>query len=173
MAQVRAVSVIHPIRMRSWCVLFSLDIDLSIHFILYLKHLLSHSFHFLTLKLVEYLCTPPKKGMVSVGETYSLTDKRIAVLSNTIPCNRSFRHFTCDMYEKVVFMKIGEDLYCRVHQSPNVTASRTHAKFEKILRPWKRTKREVRGNSSLASRGHSSQASRRKSQSELRRNSSR
>ena len=73
MAQVRAVSVIHPIHMRSWCVRFSLDIDLSILFILYLTHLLSHSFHFLTLKLVEYLCTPPKKGMASIDETYSLT----------------------------------------------------------------------------------------------------
>ena len=52
---------------------FSLDIDLSILFILYLTHLLSHSFHFLTLKLVENLCTPPKKGMASIDETYSLT----------------------------------------------------------------------------------------------------
>ena len=43
------------IHMRSWCVRFSLDIDLSILFILYFTHLLSHSFHFLTLKLVEYL----------------------------------------------------------------------------------------------------------------------
>ena len=52
---------------------FSLDIDLSVLFIIYLSHLLSHSFHFLTLKLVEYLCTPPKKGMASIDETYSLT----------------------------------------------------------------------------------------------------
>ena len=73
MTQVRAVSVIHPIHMRSWCVRFSLDIDLSILLILYLSHLLSHSFHLLTLKLVEYLCTSPKKGMASIDETYSLT----------------------------------------------------------------------------------------------------
>ena len=52
---------------------FSLDIDLSTLFIIYLTHLLSHSFHFLTLKLVEYLCTPPKKSMASIDETYSLT----------------------------------------------------------------------------------------------------
>ena len=76
-AQVRAVSVIHPIHMRSWCVRFSLAIDLSILFILYLSHLLSHSFHFLTLKLVESLCTSPKKGMASIDETYSLTDSFI------------------------------------------------------------------------------------------------
>ena len=37
MAQVRAVSVIHPIHMRSWCVRFSLAINLSILFILYLS----------------------------------------------------------------------------------------------------------------------------------------
>ena len=48
MAQVRAVSVIHPIHMRSWCVRFSLDFDLSFLFTFYLTHLLSHSFHFFT-----------------------------------------------------------------------------------------------------------------------------
>ena len=42
---VRHFIVIH---MRSWCVPFSLPIDLSILFILYLSHLLSHSFHFFT-----------------------------------------------------------------------------------------------------------------------------
>ena len=47
--------------MRSWCVRFSLDIDVSVLFIRCLTHLPSHSFHFLTLKLVEYLCTLPKK----------------------------------------------------------------------------------------------------------------
>ena len=49
---------------------FSLTIDLFVLFILYLSHLLSHSFHFLTLKLVEYLCTPPKKGVASIDDTY-------------------------------------------------------------------------------------------------------
>ena len=29
----------------------------------------------------------------------------------------------------IVYMKTGEDLYCKVHQSPKVTASRTHAEF--------------------------------------------
>ena len=52
---------------------FSLDIDLSILFILYLSHFLSHSFHFFLLRFVENLCTLPKKGMDSLDETYSLT----------------------------------------------------------------------------------------------------
>ena len=52
---------------------FSLAIDLSILFIIYLSHLLSHSFHFLTLKLVAYLCTPTKKSMAFIDETCSLT----------------------------------------------------------------------------------------------------
>ena len=43
---VSLVFICHPIHMRSWCVRFSLDIDLSILFTLYLTHLLSHFFHF-------------------------------------------------------------------------------------------------------------------------------
>ena len=47
MAQVVSlVFTCHPIHMRSWCVRFSLAIDLSFLFTFYLTHLLSHSFHF-------------------------------------------------------------------------------------------------------------------------------
>ena len=71
--------------------------------------------------------------------------------------------------EKVVYMKIREDFSAKYvnHQGlhhgrqdpPNLEARKSD-------RPSKRTKREVRGNSSLTSRGHTSQTSRRKSQSE-------
>ena len=49
---VRHFTVIH---MRSWCVRFSLDIDLSFLFIICLSHLLSH------LRFVANMCTPPKR----------------------------------------------------------------------------------------------------------------
>ena len=76
--------------------------------------------------------------------------------------------------EKVVYMKTGEDLYCKVHQSPRLprvvlTPNFQHGRQDpsnleaRIRRPSKRTKREVRGNSSLTSRGLTSQGSRRKS----------
>ena len=72
LTQVRAVSVIHPIHMRSWCVRFSLDFDFSFLFTFYLTHLLSHSFHFFPhLNLVNNLLRiPPKNSMDSFDETY-------------------------------------------------------------------------------------------------------
>ena len=76
MAQVRAVSVIHPIHMRSWCVWFSLASDLSFLLIFYFTHLLSHSFHFFHhLKFVDNLRIPPKESMASIDETYSHTSR--------------------------------------------------------------------------------------------------
>ena len=52
---------------------FSLDIDLSFLFIIYVSHFLSHSFQFFThLKFVDNLRFPPKESMGSFDETYSL-----------------------------------------------------------------------------------------------------
>ena len=57
--------------MRSWCVRFSLDFDLSFLFTFYLTHLLSHSFHFFPhLKFVDNLRIPPKECMASIDETF-------------------------------------------------------------------------------------------------------
>ena len=72
LAQVRAVSVTSS-HMRSWCVRFSLDFDLSFLFTFYLTQLLSHSFHFLHLKFADNLRIPPKESMDSFDETYSHT----------------------------------------------------------------------------------------------------
>ena len=44
------------------------------------------------------------------------SEEGIAVLSNSITCNRSFQHTD----STVVCMKIGEELYCKVHQSPRL-----------------------------------------------------
>ena len=65
----------HPIHMRSWCVRFSLAFDLSFSLhLLYLTHLLSHSFHFFPyLKFVDNLRMTPKESMASIDETYSHT----------------------------------------------------------------------------------------------------
>ena len=46
------------------------------------------------------------------------SEKRIAVLSNTVARNRSFLPAIC--IEKVVYMKTGKDVYCKVHQSPRL-----------------------------------------------------
>ena len=86
--------------------------------------------------------------------------------------------------EKVVYIKTGEDVYCKVYQSPRLPrvvltlnlqpgCQDPFNRTEKIRRPPKRTKREVQGNLSIASQGHSSQASRGKSQSEVQGNLSR
>ena len=62
----------HLIHMRSWCVRFSLAIDLYTILTFYLTHFLSHSFHFvLHLKFVDNnLRIPPKESMDSFDETY-------------------------------------------------------------------------------------------------------
>ena len=46
--------------------------------------------------------------------------KIIAVLPNWITCNRSFQHTAGAFCIEKVHMKAGEDLYCRVHQSPRL-----------------------------------------------------
>ena len=66
-----------------------------------------------------------KNSILVQSETRS--KKRIAVLSNRIPRNRSFQHTTCDLY----YMKTGEDFFCKKKKTPipKVTASCTQAKF--------------------------------------------
>ena len=47
------------------------------------------------------------------------SEKGIAVLSNSITCNYSFKHTASDLYrKKVVCMKTGEELHCKVYRSP-------------------------------------------------------
>ena len=49
------------------------------------------------------------------------TEKRIAVLSNTIPRNRPFFNtLPAICVENEVYMKTGEDLYCKEYQSPRL-----------------------------------------------------
>ena len=106
----------------------------------------------------KYLECSPKYATSVQSEIRS--EKRIAVLSNTIPRNRFFQQFTCGLYWE---NGIHEDWRGFLLQSipiPKNTASRTHAEIaswtsgsvsfrsKNNLRPSKRTKREVRGNSS-------------------------
>ena len=110
------------------------------------------------------------KGAQRRGLQFNQTRSHAIALFNTVPA-------IC--IEKVENMMTGEDSNCRVHQSPRLprvvlTPNLHHGRQDLSNpeartsgRPSKRTKREVRGNSSLAFRGHSSQASRRKSQSEV------
>ena len=65
---------------------FSLAIDLSILFILYLTHLLSHSFLFSHLKFVDNLRIPPKESMASIDETYSHTGFNVRLATFTSAC---------------------------------------------------------------------------------------
>ena len=103
----------------------------------------------------KYLESSPKYSIVVQSEARS--KKRIAVLSTSIARNRPYQHTTCAFcIEKVVFMKTGEDLRCKVHQSPRLprvvlTPNLQHRRqdpsnpSEKFHRPSKRTKREVQG----------------------------
>ena len=68
-----------------------------------------------------------KYGILVQFETRS--EKRIGVLSNTIPRDRFFEHITCDMHRE---SGIHEDWRGFILQSktiPKDTASRTHAEF--------------------------------------------
>ena len=103
--------------------------------------------------VLKYLESSPTYSML--GQSEARSKKRIAVLSNLITRNRSFQHTICD------YMKIGEDLYCKVHESPRLprvvlTPNLQHGRqelpnhrSEKILQPSKRTQRAVQGNLSL------------------------
>ena len=64
-------------------------------FILYLSHLLSHSFQFFThLKFVDNLRIPPKESMASIDETYTLTELlRQRKVKIHIPSSRSGRDY--------------------------------------------------------------------------------
>ena len=62
--------------------------------------------------VLKYLESSPTYSML--GQSEARSKKRIAVLSNLITRNRSFQHTICD------YMKIGEDLYCKVHESPRL-----------------------------------------------------
>ena len=67
----------------------------------------------------KYLDSSTKCSLLVQFEDRSM--KRIAVLSNSITCNHSFQHTTCDLYwEKVEDMKTGEELDCKVCQSPRL-----------------------------------------------------
>ena len=47
--------------------------------------------------------------------------ERIAILPNTVTYSRSLQHTACDLYiEKVLYMKTGEEPYCKVYQSPRL-----------------------------------------------------
>ena len=65
----------------------------------------------------KYVDNSPKYSILVQFEARS--KKRIAVLSNSIACNRS-QYTTCDLCEKVVYVKTGEELHCKVHQSPRL-----------------------------------------------------
>ena len=82
------------------------------------------------------------------GLQFYQTRSHAIALFNTLPA-------MC--IEKVVYMKTGEDLYCKVYQSPRLPRAvftpnlpgSIQPRSKNILRPSKRTMREVRGNSSL------------------------
>ena len=58
-----------------------------------------------------------------------LSQRRIAVLSNTIPHNRSFQHLTCDVYWERGIHEDWKGLNLQSIPIPEVTASRTQAEF--------------------------------------------
>ena len=66
----------------------------------------------------KYLEISPKYRILVQSEARS--KKRIAVPSNPIARNRPFNTLPAICIEKVVYMKTGEELYCKVHQTPRL-----------------------------------------------------
>ena len=85
------------------------------------------------------------------------SEKRIAVLSNSKSRNCSFQHTTCDMYKKLFFMKIGEDLYCKVYQSPRLrrgvlTPKLQHGRQDPFLIPERENPPTIKANKARSAR---------------------
>ena len=54
------------------------------------------------------------------GAMKASSEKKIAILSNSVACNYSLRHITAIRIDKVVCMKTMEELYCSKYESPRL-----------------------------------------------------